>query len=123
VTANGWLSILKVICAAMTKHYELARDPARPIEYFPVPRIYTREQPNALTAVQIPIFVAKMKELHPQHYAMVLLGFGIGARPSTLRPLRRAGTAFVSPTLAILLLTAVALAYVAPTFLVGQRDP
>lgn len=28
VTANGWLSILKVICAAMTKHYELARDPS-----------------------------------------------------------------------------------------------
>ncbi len=27
-TANGWISILKVICAAMTKHYELARDPA-----------------------------------------------------------------------------------------------
>jgi hypothetical protein len=92
VTANGWLSILKVICAAMTKHYELARDPAKPAEYFPVPRTYTREQPNALTAAQIPIFVAKMKELHPQHYAMVLLGFGIGARPSTLRPLRRSGS-------------------------------
>jgi hypothetical protein len=27
-TANGRISILKVICAAMTKHYELARDPA-----------------------------------------------------------------------------------------------
>jgi hypothetical protein len=91
VTANGWLSILKVICAAMTKHYELARDPSKPIEYFAVPRTYTREQPNALTAAQIPIFVAKMKELHPQHHAMVLLGFGIGARPSTLRPLRRCG--------------------------------
>ena len=86
VTANGWLSILKVICAAMTKHYELARDPAKPVEYFPAPRTYTREQPNALTAAQIPIFAAKMKELYPQHYAMVLLGFGIGARPSTLRP-------------------------------------
>jgi hypothetical protein len=91
VTANGWLSILKVICTAMTKHYELARDPAKPVEYFPAPRTYTREQPNALTAAQIPIFVAKMKELHPAHYAMVLLGFGIGARPSTLRPLRRTG--------------------------------
>lgn len=88
VTANGWLSILKVICAAMTKYYELARDPAKPVEYFQAPRKYTREQPNALTAAQIPVFVAKMKELHPQHYAMVLLGFGIGARPSTLRILR-----------------------------------
>jgi hypothetical protein len=91
VTANGWISILKVICGAMTKHYELARDPSKPIEYFPTVRTYTREQPNALTAAQIPVFVAKMKELHPQHYAMVLLGFGIGARPSTLRPLRRSG--------------------------------
>jgi hypothetical protein len=91
VTANGWLSILKVISAAMTKHYELARDPAKPVEYFPTPRTCTREQPNAPTAAQIPIFVAKMKEIHPQHYAMVLLGFGIGARSSTLRPLRRVG--------------------------------
>jgi integrase len=32
-----------------------------------------------------------MKELHPNHYAMVFLGFAIGARPSTLRPLRRSG--------------------------------
>jgi hypothetical protein len=45
VTANGWLSILKVICAAMTKHYELARDPAKPVEYFPAPRVCTREHP------------------------------------------------------------------------------
>jgi hypothetical protein len=29
---------------------------------------------NTLTASQIPIFLAKMKQLHPQHYAMVLLG-------------------------------------------------
>jgi hypothetical protein len=54
-------------------------------------RTYTREQPNALTAAQIPIFMAKVKALYPQHYAMILLGFGIGSRPSTLRPLRRGG--------------------------------
>jgi hypothetical protein len=91
VTANGWLSILKVICAAMTKHYELARDPSKPVEYFPTPRTYTREQPNALTGEQMPLFLAKMKERHPEHYAMTFLGFVIGARPSTLRPLRRSG--------------------------------
>jgi hypothetical protein len=33
------------------------------------------------------------------------------------------GAAFVSPTVAILLITAVSLAYVAPTFLDGQRGP
>lgn len=92
VTANGWVSILKVICGAMTKHYELTRNPAHGVEYFPVlERTYTREQPNALTAAQIPTFMAKVKALYPQHYAMILLGFGIGSRPSTLRPLRRGG--------------------------------
>jgi hypothetical protein len=91
VTANGWVSILKVICAAMTKRYELARDPSKPVEYFPTTRTYSREQPNALTCDQMPLFLAKMKERHPEHYAMTFLGFAIGARPSTLRPLRRSG--------------------------------
>jgi len=91
VTANGWLSILKVICNAMAKHYELTRDPSRSAEYFRTSRTYTREQPNALTVEQMPKFLAKLKELHPQHYAMAFLGFVIGARPSTLRPLRRSG--------------------------------
>jgi hypothetical protein len=92
VTANGWISILKVICAAMTKRYELARDPAKAVEYFPVlERTYTREQPNSMTALQLPVFLAKMKKLFPQFYAMIVLGFGIGSRPSTLRPLRRSG--------------------------------
>ncbi len=91
-TANGWISILRVVCRAMTKHFELERDPSDGVEYFAVPRTYTREQPNALTTPQSAAFVAKMKELYPQHYAMVLLGFAIGARPSTLRPLRRSGS-------------------------------
>jgi hypothetical protein len=90
-TANGWISVLKVICRAMTKHFELERDPSDAIGYFPVPRAYTREQPNALTPAQASAFLNKMRELHPQHYAMTFLGFAIGARPSTLRPLRRRG--------------------------------
>jgi hypothetical protein len=32
-----------------------------------------------------------MKRMCPQHYAMVFFGFISGARPSTLRPLRRQG--------------------------------
>ena len=71
-TANGWISILKVICAAMTKHYELARDPAKAVEFFRLPRTYTREQPNALDEKQVPIFLEKMKELHPQHLSPTL---------------------------------------------------
>ena len=90
-TANGWIAILKVICGAMTRHFELERDPSDGLEYFPLPRTYTREQPNALTAKQASDFLGKMREIHPQHYAMSFLGFAIGARPSTLRPLRRQG--------------------------------
>jgi Phage integrase family len=91
ITANGWISILKTICSAMKKDFDLDRNPAARIEYFPRPRTYTREQPNALTARQVPIFLAKIAELHPNHYAMVFLGVVTGARPSTLRPLRRSG--------------------------------
>jgi Phage integrase family len=90
-TANGWIAIVRVTCAAMRKHFELERDPSEALDYFPVPRTYTREQPNALTPVQASAFLGKMRELHPQHYAMTYLGFAIGARPSTLRPLRRQG--------------------------------
>jgi hypothetical protein len=91
VTANVWISVLKVICGAMAKHFELERDPALPIEYFALPRTYTREQPNSLTPERSAAFLAKMKERHPQHYAMTLLGFAVGAHPSALRPLRRSG--------------------------------
>jgi hypothetical protein len=90
-TANGWMSILKVICAQMKKHFELDKDPCEALENFPVPRAYAREQPNACTARQAQEFLAMMKKLHPEHYAMTFLGFVIGARPSTLRPLRRSG--------------------------------
>lgn len=91
VTANGWIRVLKVICRAMKIDFELAKDPSEHIRPFHEPRTYTREQPNALTADQLRVFLAKMKELYPQHYAMVFLGFHIGARPSSLRPLRRRG--------------------------------
>jgi hypothetical protein len=90
-SANGWIPILKVICAAMTTHFELDRNPAASLEYFAAPRTYTWEHPNALTAAQARLFLAKTKRMHPQHYAMVFLGFVTGARPSTLRPLRRQG--------------------------------
>lgn len=32
-----------------------------------------------------------MRNLHPQFFAMTALGFALGARPSSLRPLRRSG--------------------------------
>ena len=53
--------------------------------------VYTEEEPNSLTVEEMPAFLSKMRELCPQHFAFVCLGFFLGHRPSTLRPLRRSG--------------------------------
>ena len=52
---------------------------------------YTEEQPNSLEPHEVPAFLAKMREKYPQHFAMIVLGFVTGLRPSSLRPLRRGG--------------------------------
>ncbi len=54
-------------------------------------RTYTHEEPNSLTTEEVRAFLAKMRQRFPQHYAITLLAFVIGHRPSTLRPLRRSG--------------------------------
>lgn len=94
-TANGWLSILRVITAAFTIEFDLPRDPCTGISNFDTSthRTYTREEPNSLdpTKDEVAKFLDKMLELFPQHYAMTLLSFVLGHRPSTLRPLRRSG--------------------------------
>jgi hypothetical protein len=53
--------------------------------------IYTEEEPNALTSEETAAFLACMKEEFPAQYAMTFLGFATGLRPSSMRPLRRAG--------------------------------
>jgi integrase len=52
---------------------------------------YTEEEPNSLLPEEVPVFLDKMLELHRHHFAMVVLGFSTGLRPSSLRPLRRRG--------------------------------
>lgn len=52
---------------------------------------YTEEEPNALTSEETAKFLACMKEEFPAQYAMTFLGFATGLRPSSMRPLRRAG--------------------------------
>jgi integrase len=49
------------------------------------------EEPNSLLPEQVPLFLERLRELHPQHYAMAFLGLCTGLRPSSLRPLRRRG--------------------------------
>ncbi len=93
VTANGWFRILRVITKAAVAEYELPRDPAVGIKDFDTSLhpTYTEEEPNSLLVEETPRFLAKMKELYPQFFAMTALGFALGLRPSSLRPLRRGG--------------------------------
>lgn len=93
-TANVWIRILKVIVHAYVARYELDRNPVLALEPFDTSKWrgkITKEQPNALMPDELPMFLALMRRLHPQFFAMTALGFALGARPSTLRPLRRSG--------------------------------
>ncbi len=92
-TANGWLSILRVILKAATLEFELPRNVSDGVRDFDESEhvTYTEDEPNALTAEQVPEFLQHLKALYPQHYAMAYLGFATGLRPSSLRALRRKG--------------------------------
>ena len=91
-TINGHLNVLRVILKAAVMQLELPRNPMDGIRNFDTSEHgYTEEEPNSLTVEEMPRFLAKMRELCPQHFAFVCLGFFLGHRPSTLRPLRRSG--------------------------------
>ena len=91
-TANGWLDVLRVILKAAAVQFELSRNPMDGIRNFDTSEhVYTEEEPNSLTVEEMPAFLTKMRALYPQHFAFVCLGFFLGHRPSTLRPLRRLG--------------------------------
>jgi hypothetical protein len=92
-TVNGWLSILRVIVNTAFAEHELPRNPIALVNDLDVStwHTYTEEEPNSLTPQEVPAFLAKMRELYPQHFAFVALGFATGLRPSSIRPLRRCG--------------------------------
>jgi integrase len=91
-TANTWVEVLRVILKAAVVRFELVRNPMDGIRNFDTSEHgYTEEEPNSLTVEEMPRFLEKMRELYPQHFAFVCLGFFLGHRPSTLRPLRRSG--------------------------------
>lgn len=92
-TINIRLAILRVIVNAFVEEYDLERNPMRgihPLDTSEWPS-YTDEEPNSLTVEEVRPFLAKMREMFPQHFAMTALGFATGLRPSTMRPLRREG--------------------------------
>jgi hypothetical protein len=87
-TANARLGILKVIYAAGSARYGFP-DPTRGIEPFEtiLHPTYTPEEPNSLTPDELPLFLHAMHEHCTPHYAVTLLGFVTGLRPSTLFPI------------------------------------
>jgi hypothetical protein len=92
-TANDWLSVMRVIMKAGRRRHELEHHAMDGVDNFDtrLHQTYTEEEPNSLTADEVPVFLSKLLELHPEVFAFVTLGFTTGWRPSTLRPLRRKG--------------------------------
>jgi integrase len=92
-TANGWLSVLRVIDRAAKRDLRLAVSFTEGVRDFDTSDhvTYSEESPNALAPEMLPVFLAALREMFPQHYAMTYLGFATGLRPSSLRPLRRSG--------------------------------
>jgi integrase len=92
-TANGWLTILRHVLKRAKRELQLPFDAAEGVRCFDTSEhdTYTAEEPNALTGEEAAEFLACMKEEFPEQYAMTYLGLATGLRPSSLRPLRRAG--------------------------------
>lgn len=92
-TVNGYLNILRVVMKAARRKYQLAHDAMDGVEDLDTSEheTYTEEEPNALTPDEVTPFVAKFRELYPQHFAMFFLMLVTGLRPSSVRPLRRRG--------------------------------
>jgi integrase len=90
---NGWLRILLTTLRQAVVDLDMEYDPTKGIKPLDTStwHTYTEEEPNSLTVNEVPRFMAKARELHPQHFAMLALGLATGRRPSELRPLRRQG--------------------------------
>lgn len=92
-TANTWLAVLRVIVGAAVAELELERNPMLGVKPFDTSEheTYSEEEPNSLEPEEAVRFLAHMRVLYPQHFAMTAFGIATGSRPSTLRPLRRRG--------------------------------
>lgn len=92
-TGNNHLRILRTIMNDAVHAFRMDRNPLDGVEPFDTSEheVYTDEEPNALTVDELKPFLKAMRDLFPQHFAMVALGFATGLRPSSLRPLRKGG--------------------------------
>ncbi|MCA9675618.1 MAG: site-specific integrase [Myxococcales bacterium] len=91
-SANTILGVLRQITDEAMDDFDI-RDPLRGVDPFDTREhsTYTEEEPNSLAPSDVPLFLSKLRDLHPDHYAFAFLGITTGLRPSSLRPLRRSG--------------------------------
>jgi integrase len=92
-TINGWMAILRVIMKAAKRKYSLTHLATEGLENFDLSEhaTYSEEEPNALAPEEVAPFMSILKELHPEHFAMIYVGLITGLRPSSIRPVRRSG--------------------------------
>ncbi len=93
VTMNTVLGVLRVVMNSAKIELGLMTNPMEGLAPFDTSQhpTYTFEEPNSLTVEELREFLRCMQESFPAHYAMTFLGFALGKRPSTTRPLRRKG--------------------------------
>lgn len=91
-TVNTRLALLRTVMRAAVADHGIA-DVTAGVEGLSTAEhpAYTEEEPNSLTMPEVKRFLEVCRESYPQHYALVLLGFVTGQRPSHLQPLRRRG--------------------------------
>jgi integrase len=87
------MAILRVIMEAAKRKYSIAHLATEGLENFDLSEhaTYSEEEPNALAPEEVAPFMSSLRELHPEHFAMIYVGLVTGLRPSSLRPLRRSG--------------------------------
>lgn len=92
-TANTRATILKIMMKAAKREFSVPRLATEDLRRLDTSEhdTFTEEEPNSLTLHEVPVFLARLRELYPQHYAMAYVGFALGLRPSSLRPMRRSG--------------------------------
>lgn len=92
-TINSWINILRVIMKAARRKYQLRHDAVDGVRLLDTSEhaTYTEEEPNALLPEEVADYLAKFRDLYPQHFAMLFVMLVTGLRPSSVRPLRRKG--------------------------------
>ena len=93
LTVNNWLRLFRGIMNEAVDELGLEKNPVTKVTGLDASTraTYTEEEPNALAPEEVQPFLLAMRDRHPQHLAMVALGFATGWRPSMMRPLRRKG--------------------------------